>query len=79
VLAPKGLYVMSGRQIGASVVARRQTQLMRTIIYDGSVLGQTWDPLEWFPFNTPVPLSGSATPDLGLDAAGFICGWVLPG
>jgi hypothetical protein len=29
-------------------VARRQTQLMWLIIYDGPVLAETRDPLEWF-------------------------------
>jgi hypothetical protein len=36
-------------------VARRQTQLMWQIIYDGSVLSHTREPLEWFPFDTPDP------------------------
>jgi hypothetical protein len=31
---------------------------MRPIIYDGSVLGQAWDPLEWFPFCTESRLEG---------------------
>jgi hypothetical protein len=44
---------MSGRQTGASVVAQRQAQLMRPVIYDGSVSGQARDPLEWFSFGMP--------------------------
>jgi hypothetical protein len=38
-------------------------------IYDGLVFGRAWDPLEWFPSDTP--LSYSATPDPGLGVAGF--------
>jgi hypothetical protein len=53
---------MSGRRTGAFVVAWCQTQLMRPVTYDESVLGQARDPLEWFPFGTP---------DLGLGAIGF--------
>jgi hypothetical protein len=33
--------------------ARRS--LMRSVIYDGSILGHAWDLLEWFPFDTPGP------------------------
>jgi hypothetical protein len=47
---------------------------MRPVIYDGSVLGQAWDPLEWFSFVTPSPLSGFTTLDPGLGAAGFVRG-----
>jgi hypothetical protein len=69
---------MSGRQTGASVVAQHQTQLTWSVVYDGSVSGQAWDPLDWFPFGTPGPLSGFATPYPGLDVAGFVRGRVLP-
>jgi hypothetical protein len=48
--------------------------LMWSVIYDRSVLGQVWDPLKWFLFDTPAPLSGSATPDSGLDVAGSFGG-----
>jgi hypothetical protein len=65
---------MSGRQTGASVVARRQTQLTWPVVYDRSVSGQVWDPLEMFPFGTPGPLSGSAMPYPGLGVAGFVQG-----
>lgn len=34
----------------------RQTRLIRPIIYDRSVSGQTRNPLEWFPSGTPVPI-----------------------
>jgi hypothetical protein len=44
---------------------------MRLVIYDRSVSGQARDPLEWFPFDTPSPLSGSITPDSGLSVTGF--------
>ena len=70
---------MSGRQTSASVVVRRQAQLMQLITYDGSVLDQAWDPLEWFPFSAHGPLSGSTMPDAGLGAAGFVQGWVSLG
>jgi hypothetical protein len=58
----------------ASVVAWRQAQLMRLVIYDGSVSGHTQGPLEWFPFGTPDTLSGFATPDPELGATGFVRG-----
>jgi hypothetical protein len=56
---------------------------MWAVIYHMSVWDHAQDPLEWFPFGTPDPLSGSAMPDLGLGVAGFIrrrvpLGWVLP-
>jgi hypothetical protein len=38
---------------------------MRPIIYDGLVLDRVQDPLEWFPFDTPNPLLGSACSTLG--------------
>jgi hypothetical protein len=44
---------MSGKQTGTFDTARRHAQLMRSIIYDRSVLGHAWDPLEWFPSDTP--------------------------
>jgi hypothetical protein len=40
-------------------------QLMRRVIYDESVLGQEWDPLEWFPFSTPAPCPFPPCPTLG--------------
>jgi hypothetical protein len=40
---------------------------MRPIIYDESVLGRARDPLQWFASDTLDPLSGSTTPDPGLD------------
>jgi hypothetical protein len=46
---------MSGRQTDACDVARRKAQLIWSVIYDGSVSGWVWDPLEWFPFSTPSP------------------------
>jgi hypothetical protein len=52
---------------------------MRPIIYDRSVSGQTRDPLEWFSFGTPDPLSDSATLDLELGVVWFVQGQVLPG
>jgi hypothetical protein len=47
---------MSGRQTYASTLAQCQAQLMQAVIYDGSLLGQAPDPLEWFPFSTLGPL-----------------------
>jgi hypothetical protein len=44
---------MSGKRIGAHAVTRCQAQLMRPVIYGGSVWGQVRDPLEWFPSDTP--------------------------
>lgn len=38
-------------------------KLMRSVTYGGSVLGRTRDPLKWFPFSSPAPLSGSTMPD----------------
>lgn len=51
---------------------------MMSIIYDESVLGQAWDPVEWFPFDTSSPLSGSTMPNDRLGAAGFVWGRVPP-
>jgi hypothetical protein len=70
---------MSGRQTDASIVVLRQTQLMRSVIYNGSVSGQSRDPLDWFPFDTPALMSGYATPNSGLGAAGFVRERVLTG
>jgi hypothetical protein len=67
---------MSGRQTGASIVARCQAQLMRSITYDGSVLYEARDPHEWFPFCTPGPLLDSTTSNPGLSATGLIRGQV---
>jgi hypothetical protein len=36
---PKGLWAMSGRRTGASAVTQREVQLMRSVIYDRSILG----------------------------------------
>jgi hypothetical protein len=52
---------------------------MWPVIYDVLVLGQARDPLEWFPFDVPGPLLGSASPDPELGAVGFVRGRVLPG
>lgn len=52
---------------------------MRPVTYGGSVSGQVRDPLEWFRFGSPGPLSNSAMPDLGLGAVGFVRGRVLLG
>ena len=45
---------MSGKRTDAHVVARCQAWLIRPVIYDGSVQGQTWDPLKWFHFDAPI-------------------------
>jgi hypothetical protein len=29
---------------------------MQSVTYDGSVLGQTWNPLKWLPLDPPNPL-----------------------
>jgi hypothetical protein len=52
---------------------------VRPVTYGGSVSGQVRDPLEWFRFGSPDPLSNSAMPDLGLGAVGFVRGRVLLG
>ena len=39
--------------------------LMRSVIYDRSDLGQVWDPLEWFLFDTPPPCPVLPHPTLG--------------
>jgi hypothetical protein len=70
---------MSGKRIGASAVARCQAQLIRSVTYNGSVSDQTLDPLEWFPFGAPGPMSGSTTPDPKLGVARFIYEWVSLG
>jgi hypothetical protein len=54
------------------VVAQHQVQLMRSVIYAGSVLGHTRDPLEWIPLGSPSPMSGPATSNAGLGATGLV-------
>ena len=73
----KGSYAMSGRRTGASTVAWLQAQLVRPVTYDWSVSDQARDLLKWFPFSTPDPLFGSATPDTGLGAVGSFEGGCL--
>jgi hypothetical protein len=63
---------MRERWTDVAAMARSQAQLMRPIIYDGLVSGQERYLFEWFPFGSPDPLSGSATPDPGLRATGSI-------
>jgi hypothetical protein len=57
---------MSEKHTDTSIVARRQTHLMRSVIYDVSVLSQARDPLKWVslwyarPIQvSPSPISGS--------------------
>jgi hypothetical protein len=47
---------------------------MLSVTYDGSVSGQMRDPLEWFSFGAPSPLSGSATPNPRLSVVEFVRG-----
>jgi hypothetical protein len=56
---------MSGSRSDFPIVARYQVQLMRSRTYDGSVLSQARNPLEWLPLGSRPPPSGSASPDLG--------------
>jgi hypothetical protein len=63
---------VEGRPVSLMWLGARRS-LIWSINYDGSVLGQMWDPLEWwFSFATPGPLSDSAMHDSGLGAAGFV-------
>jgi hypothetical protein len=73
-LHPEGFVSHEWEQTGAFVVARRQSQLMRPVIYDGSVSSKVQDPLNWFPFGTPDPLFGSTMPHLEFSVAGFVGG-----
>lgn len=68
---------MSGRWIGASAVARRQTQLMRPVTYDWSVLGQARDLLEWFFFCTPSPMLNFVTYDFRLGVVRLVREWFV--
>lgn len=43
----------------------------------GSVLGQTWNSLEWFPFGATGHPAGSITPNPGFGATGFVRGGCL--
>jgi hypothetical protein len=52
---------------------------MQSVTYNGSVLGQTQNPLEWLPLAPPDPPFGFASLDPGLGALGLIQGRVLPG
>jgi hypothetical protein len=52
---------------------------MLPVTDEGSVSGQTRDPLEWFPFAMFDPLLDSTTLDTGLGAAGLVQWWVPPG
>jgi hypothetical protein len=70
---------MSGRLTDTPVVVRRQTQLMWLVTFDGSASSQARDPLEWFPFDMFVPLSGSVVPVPKLSAIGIHTEQVLSG
>jgi hypothetical protein len=45
---------------------------MGPVTYDGSVLGQAWNPLEWLHLDPLDHPFGSASPDLGLGVSGLI-------
>jgi hypothetical protein len=70
---------MSGRRTESSVAARHQAQLMRLVIYGGSVPGQAWNPLEWLPLGSLDPPSGFASPDPRLGASGLSGGGSFQG
>lgn len=55
---------MSGRRTDSPAAARRQTQLIRSIIYDVPVLNQSRNPLEWFLSVSPDPLLAPPRPIL---------------
>jgi hypothetical protein len=59
---------MSGRRIDSPTMARHRWQLMRLVIYGGSISGPAWNPLEWLAFSRfarpPVLDPPRLTPDL---------------
>jgi hypothetical protein len=52
---------------------------MRSVTYDGPVLGQVWNPLEWLPLDPPDPPSRSVAHNTRLGASWLSGGWVLLG
>jgi hypothetical protein len=70
---------MSGRRNNSPIVVRCQAQLIRSVTYGGSVLGQTRNPLEWLPLGSPDPPSDYTSSDPGLGPSGLSGGGPFQG